>query len=925
MACLTLALTPGQAAHIAAATAPLTGLDLIVHVPDSGTRTGEAGDWFVRLQRLGVRVGLAFDLSIGEAGRELPDSVASASRMLFRVAEATPADVPRLAFDVKRVLTNARAMNPAASIGLEGPESTLSLLAAQGVIPYLDFLVRPDVTTPGRLAASVDVWLAKSLETATLREILRAAATSSPVLLSMPVESEALVRLVRLVGELRDMFPPALAPLAELRATCESSSGPLACSARMFLHPYSLDAIALVEGEAPFNTVVIAPRASEADVATTSRIDRGTRPEPGIDGVRVRLNAADNTAALRIRGWSAELSDRFSTGVRVTGTRSLTAAEIVARHQATVARQAREIHSLIQTGSSVLTFEAPGFSAPVTISSDTIVYTRGQLKELEQRAIRVNGVDLVETDRTGVPRLPLVEPERVGVIPFSILLMEMYRYRLAGRESIDKQDCYVISFEPRGSDRALASGRAWIALDTFALVRIVAIQTALKGPIISSEQRDEYVRPPGARPNVRVLARTEAHQVYEGPGFRTPIHRVTRLTDHELNPRDFDRRIEAAHASTSVMLRETPAGWRYLRRGDAPSGQQVGGPSGRAAEVTRTLETHAGRPVRTAVVGIILDPNISVPLPFAGLNYVDFNFLNTRTQFNGFFGGSYGQVSWAVPSWRATRWQLSGNAFAIATHFNDRSFRNGIERHEENLKQRPARFAIELMRPVAQRARVRLAYQLNYTRLTAADSTARTFRVPVSPLVHAFTASIEWERGPWTTTVWWGPGRRQRWKRWGAQGGTEFDPDTRDFQKVGASAVRSFVFSRRFVGRLEGAWMDGHDLDRFSRYAFGVFENPLHGYPSASVRYDRGVLARGLASWTVTPGARLDGFIDQAIVRDPAFGARARGHTGLGAALEVPLPFGFLAAAEWGYGVQARHRVGHMGTHVIRVTGYKIF
>ena len=42
-------------------------------------------------------------------------------------------------------------------------------------------------------------------------------------------------------------------------------------------------------------------------------------------------------------------------------------------------------------------------------------------------------------------------------------------------------------------------------------------------------------------------------------------------------------------------------------------------------------------------------------------------------------------------------------------------------------------------------------------------------------------------------------------------------------------------------------------------------------------------------------------------------------------AVEAPAPFGMLVAAEWGYGIQARRADGGRGTHVIRVTGYKIF
>jgi hypothetical protein len=139
------------------------------------------------------------------------------------------------------------------------------------------------------------------------------------------------------------------------------------------------------------------------------------------------------------------------------------------------------------------------------------------------------------------------------------------------------------------------------------------------------------------------------------------------------------------------------------------------------------------------------------------------------------------------------------------------------------------------------------------------------------------------------------------------------------------SINRSAVITPRLAGRAEAAWMAGRDLDRFSRYAFGTFENRLRGYPSALIRYDRGGVARGALAWSVAPLLRLDGFIDSAIVRDPAFGRGFRSYTGIGAALEAPAPFGLLLAAEWGYGLRGVNADGSTGTHVVRVSAFKIF
>ena len=71
--------------------------------------------------------------------------------------------------------------------------------------------------------------------------------------------------------------------------------------------------------------------------------------------------------------------------------------------------------------------------------------------------------------------------------------------------------------------------------------------------------------------------------------------------------------------------------------------------------------------------------------------------------------------------------------------------------------------------------------------------------------------------------------------------------------------------------------------------------------------------------------ARLDGFVDTALVRDRGFGTGYRNYTGVGAALEAPAPFGVLTSVEWGYGFRGVNADGGIGTHVIRVSAFKVF
>ena len=601
----------------------------------------------------------------------------------------------------------------------------------------------------------------------------------------------------------------------------------------------------------------------------------------------------------------------FSTGITVRGSRRLRVGEIIARHQAAEARQRSIVANAISSGSTVLTFQVPGFAGPFTVTANTVAYSSHGVTEIEQDAIRVNGLAL-QPDIGAVPRLPLVEPERVSTPPLTITLTDAYRYTLRGTERTGGRDAYVVAFEPVRSDRTLSAGTAWIDASTFGTLRMDAVQTSLSGPIVSSRQIDEFELVPHGDDIVSLLHRSETFQVYQGPTESTPIRRTITLGRHEVNVQDFATRLDHAHRSTAVMLRDTPDGFRFLVREAR----------GRAEAEPRRLAPDATSHVTTAVAGTVMDPNISVPLVFAGLSYVDFNLLGTGAQLNAFFGGTYARLSWSTPPIFGG-WRLAGDGTGVAVSYNDRAIVHGVERYDENIRQRPAQLSIALVGPLARAVRLRASYDVAYTAYAAADTTAPAFVLPASTPVHALRVTLEGEHGPWTATAWSSVARRQRWTPWGRASDTGGAAD-RDFARVGATLARSFVWSPRAVGRVEAAWMSGSHLDRFSQFAFGTFDNALRGYPAVGIRYSSGGVARSVATWNASSHVRLDAFADVGFVR-ALDETRWRSYPGVGAAAEVPIGPGWLAAAEWGYGVKGVNTNGTIGTHVVRVTAYKMF
>jgi undecaprenyl-diphosphatase len=868
--CVAWEATPEEAEALLSAGPALDGADVVIRT--AGDLLPPA-DLLRRLQQRGARPGVLLTAPGGPAGLD---------------AEA---------FRLKTRATELRSQPPEVLVGLEAPLSALPDLASRGLGVYVDFVVTGGAD-PGPVA--VPVWR-RHAGPQTIPALLAATseAAGGRVLASASDPS-----IVLAMGRLRDLLPTGLSPLTEVRVSCEpeEAAGAAACTSAVFLHPRTLEAIALVTPKAPVKGVSVTP--------ATARVER--TPLGPDDPLSPFL--------LRIAGWSASDAGRFASEVDVTGERHLSVEEVIARHQAATTRQRQQVRSLISSGTTVLTFQIPGLAAPMTITAQTVVYQGPGVSEVEQRDIRLNGLDY-DTQKGGVPRLPIIEPERVSEPPLVISLSERYRYRLEGREKRQGRVAYVVSFAPEAEGRSLFRGRAWIDASGFAMLRVEASQTALRGAIVSSQQEDDFVAVAFGGGTAWLLGRSETHQVYAGAGHRTPIHRLFSVATHEPNPPDFAARLEAAHASASVMLQETPEGFRYLGR------VRKAGDGARRPGEPLALRVAAGKAqrVRTVAAGVLVDPNIDHPLPFAGLSYLDFNFLKTGAQLNVFFGGAFAQLAFAVPSLGGTRLQLHGAGFATVAEYNDRSFKNGVEIYDEDVRQRPARFALGLLHPLGPRWRARADYELAYTRYRRASFADPAFAPPASTPVHGLRLALEAQEGPWSASFWWGAARRQRWPAWGLPGNPEYEPGAIGFQRYGADVGRSFVFSPRVVARAEMGWMAGRDLDRFSRFTFDGFDNRLRGYPTAGLRYDRGTVLRTAASWNAWRRLRLDGFADAAFVRDPGFGASEKAYLGTGAGLETALPYGFLLAVEWGYGFQARDRDGAQGAHVFRATAYKMF
>jgi hypothetical protein len=821
----------------------------------------------------------------------LPADEAAPAWVLVRLP-ADDADDAGLAFRLKALASDLRARRADALVGLELAPARLERLWARDVRPYVDFVVLdPEATAPAGT-----VWRRAASSARSLRALdERVRDAGEPVL--VPWHDAGLVlgwqRLEAALG-------PAAVPVPPDRVRCARSGRAVPCETRAFLDARTGAALAWVDAEDEIDLIETAgPRFTSA-LAIVPATDAPTLLAP--PGGRIEL--AGPARSLVLREPVADAA-RFGDALDVTAERTLTAAEVLSRHRAADRRLRLAVRQSIATGSTTVTFALPGLSAPSAVTADLVTFDDGERREVLHRDLRWNGTR-VPIGRDRVPRLPIVEPA-VAEPPLTIRLTEAYDYRLARPATVGARRAYVLEFTPRSGEGP--RGRAFVDAQDFGLVRLETVREGLPPPIVSSQQEDTFARTEVDGRVVWLPARSEIHQTYEGPGHRTPIHRVVRFERVEANPPDFAERRRRAHASDAVMMGETPQGFRYL------AADPAGGERRPAVK---------GTAVRTVALGVTVDPNVDGVLPFGGLGYLDLDAFGGGAQVNAFVGPGFLQGALTLPH-LGRGWQAQGAAFAALVRYNDRAFDAGVEDYGRTVRQRPSRLSLGASRPLGARGRLRLSYELEHNALGRSDLAAPDFATPVSPLAHGLRAEIELRRGPWTASASGSAFRRARWEPWG-RGTDELSPAAAvGYERYAVALSRSLVLGPHATGRLEATWMGGRDLDRFSRYAIDSFLNRLRGYAAGSLRYDRGLLLRAQASAALLPGLRADLFADCGVLHDPGYGRGLKPYPGTALGLALALPRGALLTAEVGVAFEGRDREGRRGTRSLQITAVKTF
>jgi hypothetical protein len=608
----------------------------------------------------------------------------------------------------------------------------------------------------------------------------------------------------------------------------------------------------------PAGTVRITLPADSFSRASVENLASGVRRDFELKGgAALTLNLAQGALAVRLQ--PIERKDAARTAVDVGAERGLTADEIVARERAWEAGQRDAVESFVADMDTSLRFRVAEVNETFDLTiRGPFFFRRGESGDWAWHEFYLNGV---RWKGKTLPKIPILQPEKVTTLPLEILLTEEYDYRLDGTSEVAGRPVYVVHFTPKQTvgDRPIYRGTAWIDRETFALLRRESIQLNLKGETLSNIQ-NEYYRPVPERPDVYLPLEIRGQQVFSTAGRTTAIERQVTMTNVRISPADFEPLRAAAHASPAQMVRDTEKGLRYL----IPD---------LANPARRIVEENVSRKSTFALAGGFWDDSLDYPLPLLGVQHFNFDLWSKGKQLTVFFGGALLTGNYTDPSLGGGRFDLGADLFAVAFPFTDASYRGGEEIEPENLNRLPAVLQVNVGRPLGPYLKTSLGLFTRYDNYQRHDDTASDFVTPSDTFTSGAELRLVANVSGFNASLQGSYAKRHVWEPWGTPGGDDWDPRHRDFFQYSLVLSKDHYF--RGFRKLHVAlrYLGGHDLDRFSKYEFGSFSDaPIHGFKSGSIKADEVIVANLSYGLNIEEIIRFEGFYDQAYVLDEGSG-----------------------------------------------------
>jgi len=824
-----------------------------------------------------VRVPSLDDADLEAASQELA-AAKSAPATLLALPAASGSDAIRFAYALKRLASVARSSSPNGRIGLDTPQPLEGDLAEE-LAPYADARVLRPGDAPPPPESDRRVWVA----------VPPGSGPGSPVDLAISALSRfPRAELVMLEAGERPLSDAGAAALGRLQRDFKGdvSPDPTATSVRRgdgtaaavvrFFDAKAFTPILFLPADPAGNLAIDLAGAPYERASVENLVSGATRDFPLAGARSLTLDASKGALAVVLH--PASRGAETKSAVDVGATRGLTAEEIIARERAWDAGQQEKVGTYIARVDTQLRFRIASFSSSLDLTiRGPYFYERGKPSDWQWQEFFLNGVRW--KGRT-IPKLPILQPEKVTTLPLEIRLSEDYAYELAGETTIDGRAAYRIDFRPRAEigDRPAYRGTAWIDKETFALLRRESIQLNLKGDTLSNVQTEYYRAVPGTDGVVLPLE-IRGQQVFSTAGRTTAIERYVQMTDVQVDPADFAERRKAALASESQMVRDTDQGLRYL----VPDAEHPG---------ERRVETKMTRRSLFGLTGVFYQTGQDYPFPLLGVQYFDFDLFGKGKQLSVFFAGVLLFANYTDPSFLGTHFDLGVDAFGDAIPFSETSYRNGEEVVSEKIKHLPESVQVNLGHPIGPYFKASLGLFSQWDNYQRDSDTGPDFVTPVDTLTNGAELRLAWNQDGYNFTGRVSYNDRHNWAPWGDPETSGYDPHQKDFWRYSFVAQKGFYFENFRKLFVKVSYLDGSDFDRFSQWDFGPFgEAEIRGFPRGSLRADRAVVNNLSYGINIENAIRFELLYDQGWIKNPQQGFNYDYFSGAGIATALNGPW----------------------------------
>jgi hypothetical protein len=543
----------------------------------------------------------------------------------------------------------------------------------------------------------------------------------------------------------------------------------------------------------------------------------------------VVVNDPPPTVLLRLQRPSAAELEGFDEEIEIGGGREMPVEEIIRRLQAFEDAQDRRLRHYQAHRRFSLRYQGTQGSIDVAYSGE--YFFADDSFDWVWSDLHISGV---KWRSRKMPKIPLIQPEKVASQPIDIEFSKFYEYRLRGTDVVDERDCWVVDFKPTSAAAgdSLFQGTVWVDRETYARVRTRAVQVGLEGEVLSNEEiyhyrpLDENGQPaPWSAESFILPVRISGQQVFSILNATLPIEVDSQFTEIRINGDDFDSNREAALASDATMVRDTDQGLRYLKK--EKSGERV-------------VEEGFDSSRLFLVGGAFWDESLDYPVPGIGVNYLDFDFKDSGAQLNVFFAGLFLAANIADPDFLGSRWNAGASVNGLFFKAGDELYRDGMVVPQEEVERRSGNFGLFLGRPLGKFLSLETGYRGRYSAFDRADDTAEDFVLPQDTLTHVLEAKLDYNRGGYRISIAGDLNHRSEWDFWGLPGNTEYNPDQQDYARWQLKAAKTWWFDRFHKIALNLEYLDSADTDRFSGYDFGIFgDSTVGGYPSGLVRAEQ--------------------------------------------------------------------------------------